>query len=270
MESTIHNPIRQNLTLIELHVGYSSPDLLIEEDSRKKPPTHHSEEHEIYFNFHLTINGFNWYEMIEYRFLYDLNSNIIPSGETEDTLLTTFPNFSQEEFATLHKMLKLHDYDEGTIRVLQSNLRAMETWAYALLCNLHKIDEESRQMTKQLFFRSEEKLVKYEHLLKLLKNRQYLEEQERNEASSGINYVFRAMTSLFSLKPSMPSTASALSERNLQKHTKQQESRDFADPSAPSVGKGGGGGAAEDLMAAKPKKTHFHFRKINRIKICTR
>ena len=209
----VNSSIKQNLNLIELHVGFAAPFA---------NPDHKIGEHEIYFNFHLTINNFEWYETIEYRFLYDLNTNIIPFGD-DDAVLQTFPNLSADEYAAVYRMMSDRDFDEANTKLLQSHVKSMETWMYTVLSNLHKVDEESRQMCKQLFFRSEEKLIKYEHLLKLLKNKQLLEEQDQNPENAGLNKVFKAMTSLFSL----PTTRnpSVLSERNLEKHVKLEANK---------------------------------------------
>jgi hypothetical protein len=214
----VNSTFKQNYNLIELHVGFAAPFV------NGNQLTHQNGETEIFENFHLTLNGFSWVETIDYRYLYDLNTNIIPFGDDE-ALLQSFPNLSPDEFITMHKMLTDRDFDEANVKLLQSHTKNMETWMYTVICNLHKIDEESRQMCKQLFFRSEEKLVKYEHLVKLLKNKQLLEDRESGSSmeNSGLNKVFRAMTSLFSLgsqrNPSM------LSERNLERHTRIEESR---------------------------------------------
>jgi hypothetical protein len=215
--------------LLELHVGYNSPYVTIDDN----------EGNEIFFNFHLIINNFNWVEIVEYRFLYDLNTNIIPFSEEGSEAFNSFPNLNIEEYSAIHRLLCEKEYDEATVKLLTSHIRNMETWMNTILLNLHKIDEESRQMLKQLFFRSEEKLHKYDHLMKLLKDKELLMNSIRDKENGGnnpLNKVFKTMTSLFSLgggtgpgasSRTDPSSAirsvSTLSERNLEKHTKIQE-----------------------------------------------
>lgn len=198
--------------LLELHVGFAFPGALKQE-----------EENEIYFNFHIMLNGFQWVETIEYRFLYDLNSNIIPFSDEDQ--LNNFPNLNADQYATIHQMLHVNDFNEPSIKILYSTARTMETWMYTVFCHLHKIDEESRQLCKQLFFRSEEKLVKFDYLWKILKNKELASGHYDGEKQT-INRVFKAMGSLFT-SGSNPDGRSKmiLSERNLEKHTKLQEKK---------------------------------------------
>jgi hypothetical protein len=256
--------------ILELHVGYCSPYVIIDDN----------EGNENFFNFHLTINNFDWVETVEYRFLYDLNTNIIPfSDETE--AFNQFPNFNTEEYASVHRLLSEKEYDEATVKLLTSHIRSMQTWMSTILLNLHKIDEESRQMLRQLFFRSEEKLLKYDHLMKLLKDKDLLMNSLREKEANGnnpLNRVFKTMTALFSLggsgsgtgassrtDPSTGRSVSTLSERNLEKHTKQQEYKaqvqqskgnDVFDTASNSQ-QGGGDGIGGGLAKAQRKKSIF-------------
>lgn len=205
--------------LLVLHVGYASP------------LTIPHEENEIFFNFHLDINGYHWNETVEYRFLYDLNTNIIPYSDDEQ--LNNFPNLTIDEYSSMHKLLRDIDYDEASMKILLATIRSMETWMYTVLTHLHKIDEESRQMCKQLFFRSEEKLTKYEYLYKILKNKELGRDYPNSSATMdtsfhSINKVFKTMTSLFSLQSHHSGDnvgQPKLSEVNLVKHSKIQEAK---------------------------------------------
>jgi hypothetical protein len=192
--------------LIELHVGYTSPLSAVstqpsvhdEKENQKpssssfSPPTNFSSkvgggkvENEIYFNFHFNIDSHEWIEVIGYHDIFELLKKVGPL--TEGKIVQQLPVPESTDYQNLYLSLlgvnkKTACSDAAfTTTELTAHIKALERWMISLLLNSFHLEDESIQLIKQLFFRSEEKLGVFRRMV--LKE-EMLEEQQMKKGEN--------------------------------------------------------------------------------------
>ena len=161
----------QKSQLMDIRVGWSYP---IDSET-------------LHFNFHLSIDHYDWKEVIDYYSLEELHQKlqVIPqySNELE---IPTFLLIDRDGITRFQRLLlQTPQYTPQVIKVLDNHLKVLETWIVCILTNLSKFNEDTRRICKTLFFRSVEKINKFELLLLMTSTRDM--EINGNSTTSGDN-----------------------------------------------------------------------------------
>jgi Tfp pilus assembly protein PilP len=126
-----------------VHVGYSEPV-----------------DNQLAFNFHICIEDREWVETIDYFTIFLFDSTI--NRECDDFKHIQFLCFDNDE---LHKILKIlisNEFSFDNLKVLERYRKITETWINFVFDNLQKLQDECKQVLKQHFFRSQDKISSYE------------------------------------------------------------------------------------------------------------
>lgn len=118
---------------------------------------------ELLLNVHITYDLLDWTDIVDYKMLADLKKSV--NNYSEEFRYISFPVLGPEEIEDTLQLLSESQYDHDNVKQLEKMAKTIALWIEKLLTSIGKLDEESRRICKQLFFRSLEKLEKYEMLV---------------------------------------------------------------------------------------------------------
>jgi hypothetical protein len=118
---------------------------------------------ELLLNVHITYDLLDWTNVVDYSMLADLKKLV--DSHSEEFRFLSFPVLGPAEIEDTIRMLSELQYDHDNVKKLEIMTKTIGLWIERLLTNVGKLDEESRKICKQLFFRSSDKLEKFEVLV---------------------------------------------------------------------------------------------------------
>lgn len=117
-------------------------------------------ENRLAFNFHIRVEDHQWTEVVDYYTLGQLDNTI--NRETDEFRHIQFLSFGNDDVQKVIKSLVSNDYNIDTIKSLERHRKIIQVWINFVFDNVFKLDDECRQLLKQLFFLSVEKIACYE------------------------------------------------------------------------------------------------------------
>lgn len=114
---------------------------------------------ELFINVHILYDMMDWTDVVDYKLLQDLKKSV--NNHTEEFRYVSFPALSAGEIMDTIQMLWETEYNSDNIKQLEKMAKTMAVWIESVLSAVGRLDDESRRICKQLFFRSVAKLEKY-------------------------------------------------------------------------------------------------------------
>lgn len=122
-----------------------------------------SSSDELMINAHITYDLMDWTDVVDFKMLQELRRLV--NNHTEEFRYVSFPTLGADEIADTVEMLCIPQYDADNVKQLEKMAKTIALWIEKILSNVGRLDEESRRLCKQLFFRSIDKLEKFDLLL---------------------------------------------------------------------------------------------------------
>jgi hypothetical protein len=130
---------------VTIHVGWAAPS-----------------DDGFFFNFHINMYGFEWHETVDFEQLISLDSFLSSSASFKHV---PFPAYTSKEQVRIgNVMSNTTTFSSDDIRMLCQFAKILENWINEIFSRATELDNEPRQLLKQIFFRSEEKLLKFDIL----------------------------------------------------------------------------------------------------------